>query len=83
MVAIIALVSAFILAPLLMVIAIKSDSAIGKIIAITLTVVCHVIFWTVFGQYAENNSVFAFAGMYEFATIIGVLYILADTIDLV
>lgn len=82
MVAIIAIVSAFILAPLLMVIAIKSSSTTGKVITITLTTIVHVTFWVVFGQYAENNSVFAFAGMYEFASIVGVLYIVCDTLDL-
>lgn len=83
MAAIITIVSLFILTPLLMVIAIKSDSVTGKVITITLTTVAHVTFWVVFGQYAENNSVFAFAGMYEFGAIVGVLYILADAIDLV
>lgn len=83
MAAIITLVSLFILTPLSLAMAIAKDSDIAKIITIIVTVICHVTFWTIFGQYAENNSVFAFAGMYEFATIIGVLYILADTIDLV
>ena len=82
MVAIIVLVSAFILTPLLMVIAIKSDSVTGKVITITLTTIVHVTFWVVFKESLESyETIFTFAGLYEIIALAGVYYIVYDALS--
>lgn len=82
MVAIIAIVSAFILAPLLMVIAIKSDSTTGKVITITLTTIVHVTFWVVFKESLESyETIFTFAGLYEIIALAGAYYIVYDALS--
>lgn len=82
MVAIIVLVSAFILTPLLMVIAIKSDSVTGKVITITLTTIVHVTFWTVFKESLESyETIFTFAGLYEIIALAGAYYIVYDALS--
>ena len=77
----IALISMFILAPLLMVFAISRDSVTGKVITITLTTVVHVTFWVVFRESLESyETVFTFAGLYEIIALAGVYYIVYDAL---
>ena len=77
----IAVISMFILAPLLMVFAISRDSVTGKVITITLTTIFHVTFWVVFRESLESyETVFTFAGLYEIIALAGVCYIVYDAL---
>ena len=79
---IIVLISLFILTPLGVVLAVINDSALGIIAGVVLTTITHVAFWVMFGEGFEENGIFAFAGMYEFGTIVGILGIAWNALDL-
>ena len=78
---IVVIISLFVIGPLPMVLAIANDNDIAKAASVVIAVVCHVIFWVTLGQYGDRE-VFCFAGLYEFASIVGVFYIVCDTLDL-
>lgn len=82
MAAIVTLISAFILAPLGMALAISSNSKSAKVITIILTVVIHVAFWVTLRESLESYEIiFTFAGLYETVPLVGVYYIICEIID--
>ena len=79
---IVAIISLFIVGPLPMVFAIKSDSVTVKVITITLTTIVHVTFWVVFKESLESyETIFTFAGLYEIIALAGAYYIVYDALS--
>ena len=82
MAAIVTLISAFILAPLGMTLAISSNSKSAKVITIIITVVIHVAFWVTFKDDLESYEVvFTFAGLYETVPLAGAYYIICEIVN--
>ena len=82
MAAIVTLISAFILAPLGMALAISSNSKSAKVITIIITVVIHVAFWVTFKDDLESYEVvFTFAGLYETVPLAGAYYIICEIVN--
>ena len=75
-------ISLFILTPLSVVLAVVNDSGIGVVAGIIVTVFTHVIFWVMFGELMEDYEVFSMAGIYEFGTVVGVLGIAWNALDI-
>lgn len=84
MVAMIVLVSMFILAPLSIVLALANNSSVILIVSIIVTTIVHTTFWVTFGQYVAggDRNIFSLAIIYEFVTICGALAAVIEGLEL-
>jgi len=80
----IALVSLYILAPMVTALAVAVRSTIGMVAGVVAIVVFSVSFWMAFESYATSNTtVFAFAAMWQVFGSVSAVYKVADELDLV
>lgn len=80
----IALVSLYILAPMVTALAVAVRSTIGMVAGVVAIVVFSVSFWMTFEPYiTANTTLFAFASLWQVFGGVGAVYMVADDLDLV
>ena len=80
----IALVSLYILAPMVTALAVAVRNTIGMVAGVVAIVVFSVSFWMSFGLYATSNAtLFAFAAMWQVFSSVSAVYKVADELDII